>query len=135
MINVTVKGDAQCIAKLEKLSKGLADLQPAFTNMQDLIVQEFKANFGAKGAVLNQPWAARKGSYPWPILNKTGKLKNSWETKAESKKLTINNVTDYAGYHHFGTKYLPVRTLVAHSANIIKIAQTRIIAYLKGLIS
>ena len=141
MVEITVTGASELQIRLNKLQKGIKDLQPAFEAMQDGIVQEFVANFPAKGAVLGSPWPDRKsgrgprGGYTWPLLDKTHKLKYNWTKKAEPQQLTITNPTTYATYHHFGTIYLPVRKLVGSSANIIKIATNYITKYIKLLIS
>lgn len=139
MIKAKVQGILELEQKMRKLSKGVKDLSPAFEDMSGLIVQEFTANFNESGRVLGEPWPPRKREYSWPLLIKTGNLKaggsGGWTKKPEKKKLTIINPVEYAAYHNFGTKTLPVRKLVGPSVNIIKIATTRIIKYLKTLIS
>lgn len=131
MQNISIQGADEVQAKLGRLESGLIDLQPAFEDMADTIVQEFKANFPAKGTLLGEEWPPRKRKYAWPILIKTGTLQGNWENKAEPRKLEIKNPTDYAKYHHFGSVYLPVRRLVGPSTNIIQIAKDRITAYIK----
>ena len=130
-ITITVKGADQVQRKLQNLQRGVRDLTPAFRDMQDSIILEFLANFPAKGEVLNSPWPPRKRAYPWPILDKTGKMKGNWKAKPSARELRIENPTDYATYHNFGTAYLPVRKLVGSNQNIIKLAMTRIQIFLK----
>jgi hypothetical protein len=99
--------------------------------MKELVIQEFKANFEATGQLLDAPWPPRKRNYSWPLLNKTGKMKGNWKSEVAPKQLKIENPTEYATYHHFGTPRLPVRKLVGKSANIIEIATRHITIFLK----
>lgn len=136
MITVKVKGDQEAIRKVQKLIKANGDLKPVFEDVAKSIIQEFKANFPAKGGVLNSPWAPRKKEYPWPLLMKTGTLRNAWEKKAEKKKLAIENTVDYAKYHHFGMPpQKGPRKLVGFTPKILQLIKDRIVAYIKRAIA
>lgn len=128
-----VIGIENVINKLTKISGAVKNLSPAFDDMEGVITQEFKANFPAKGSNLQAPWKPRRRAYPWPILEKTGTMKKSWEKKVTPKYLEIKNTTDYATYHHFGGAYLPVRKLVGGTVKIMDIIKTRIEKYIKSL--
>lgn len=131
---VEVVGGDKAIATLARLRQSAENLQPAFAEMAPLIIQEFTSNFDSQGTLLDAKWKPRVRSYPWPILQKTGKLKASWNAKPESRDLTIKNTADYATYQHFGSTRLPARKLVGKSDQIIKIALNFITKFLKEFI-
>lgn len=134
-MKVEVQGMEKVLKKLHNLERGVKDLTPAFTDVSVVLIQEFKANFNAQGNVLEAPWKPRVKSYPWPLLQKTGKMKSSWLSKPTRKDLEISNTAKYAQYHHFGSTRLPVRKLVNKTNKIMKMALDRIELYLKKLIS
>lgn len=134
-MKVQVEGMEKVLKKLSNLERGVKDLSPAFKDVSVILVQEFKANFNAQGNVLEAPWKSRVKSYPWPILQKTGKLKKAWKDKVSRKDLIISNTAKYAQYHHFGSSRLPVRKLVNKTNKIVKMALDRVELYLKKLIS
>ena len=113
-----ISGIESLSKKLAQMNQNIKNLKPAFDKMAPEIIKKYKENFPARGSVLNSPWKPRKKSYPWPILNKTGKLKNTWNSVSSSRALEIKNPTPYATYHHFGTKFLPIRKLVGVSRSI-----------------
>lgn len=119
---------------LKKVSKAVAlakDLKPAFDDIGKVVVQEFTANFDSEGGILESPWPKRQKEYAWPLLNKTGRLKSTWTTKAEPKKLTITNPVEYAKYHHFGMYPQATRPLVGATQKILQIILDRVIKFVK----
>jgi len=116
--------------RIDGFKKRLADLSPAFADSGDVILQEFKANFSEEGRILTDGWQPRKKSYPWPILEKTGKLKNTWNSKIENKKLTISSPIEYATYHQFGTPKMPARKIVGITKSLLENVIDRIKKYL-----
>lgn len=70
--------------------------------------------FGAGGHQLHggASWAPRKRFYPWPILWKTGSLKASLGYQLSGLKVTFDNDSPYAVYHHFGTKNMDERPVI-----------------------
>ncbi len=139
MIDVQLTGQSEAIVKIQGLQKGCENAQAAFDAMAPGIVQELVANFPAEGSLLGDPWEPRKydgtaKENAWPILDKTGKMKQSWQSVAESNKLTITNMADYATYHNFGTAFLPIRKIVGFSDAIIQIIQQKFTIYLKNFI-
>lgn len=128
----TVIGLDKALSKLTRISGAVKDMSPAFDDMEGVITQEFKANFPAEGGNLEAPWRQRLKTYPWPLLQKTGKMKGAWEKKVRPKELEIKNAAEYATYHHFGSAYLPVRKLVGGTRKIADIIKVRIEKFLKS---
>lgn len=119
-MQISAVGAKEYTRKLDKLKRALTDLRPAFSDIGDISVKEYKANFPAKGDVLESSWPPRKRSYPWPILVKTGKMKANWKVKPTKGDVTVLNPTAYARYHHFGTPKLPIRKLVGVTSAMMR---------------
>ena len=56
------------------------------------------------------PWALRKDDKKHPLLNKTGRMKRSFQFKSNRKGFTIQNSSPYSGYHEEGTNRMPKRS-------------------------
>ena len=130
-IKVKVTGVDRVTAKLSKVKGAIDTVRPALNKVAPKITKEFKTNFDTAGGTLKSKWAPRVRDYPWPLLVKSGTMKKSWDKEAQAKKLTIENTSPYAGYHHFGTATLPVRRLVGSTSRIVKMIKAAIIEHVK----
>lgn len=56
------------------------------------------------------PWAPRKSGGKWPLLIKSGSLRQSigWKLQG-SDTVVVGTDKKYAGYHQTGTKHMPAR--------------------------
>ena len=95
----------------DHITPGLVDLADHFEHLPmeeiaGVMVASVHENFEAEGRP--DPWEPRKDDNPWPILNKTGALKNSIESMVSGNEITV-----YAGFygqfHDEGTTWLPAR--------------------------
>jgi phage gpG-like protein len=110
-----VIGFEQAIKHLDQMKAGLK-AKKTYDDISNIMVESTQNNFQAGGR--DPQWPERKRTYPWPILNKTGKMKN--QSLSELKiwlrqgQLNILNVysTVYAKFHQYGTGRLPVRKFV-----------------------
>lgn len=98
-------------AKFESIKKAMADLRPAFNEIKDEVVKIHVQNIDTRGKTFKSPWPKRKALYPWPLMNKTGKLRSSFNGKVTKMKLEVTNKVPYARYHHLGMGRLPERKL------------------------
>lgn len=91
--------------KLQRLSAdGKAVARTAIARELENLVQE---GFDARVEPRGRAWEERKQDYPWPILEKTGRMRHSFAYNASGSNVTIsNNATDggreYALFHQFG---------------------------------
>lgn len=111
-ISITIDGQEEVVATLKGISSRGKNLKPALDKAASLVITTLKANFQSNGAKLNKPWTARRYSYPWPLLNKTGRMKKSFKKHTSSKQTVISNPTPYFKYHQLGTRSLPVRSML-----------------------
>ena len=97
---ITLEGEKQLIRRLNKLAVSVKDFRPELQKSTSFLKGFFGVNvFASRGAAIGEPWVARKEQYPWPILEKTGRMKRSFMTKAERLKGTVWNAVNYFKYH------------------------------------
>ncbi len=110
-----ITGFEQAMKHLDQMKAGIK-AKKTYDDISNVMMNSTQSNFQAGGR--DPQWPERKRSYPWPILNKTGKMKNQSLSELrvwlQQGRLNILNVysTFYAKYHQYGTTRLPVRKFV-----------------------
>ena len=99
-------------------------------SLAPLVYKDFDSHFmNAQGP--DGPWAPRKHSYPNPILIKSGKLIYAAATKDGAGTIlryregalefgVDGSVVNYAGFHEYGTQFMPARPWAYLSENAIE---------------
>lgn len=78
----------------------------------------FRKSFTNEGFTDNtfSPWKKRQKQVGWPLLNKTGALKNSLKVTSRGQNyFIISSDVKYAAYHNEGTDRLPKREFIGES--------------------
>ena len=108
-------GFEQAMKHLDQMKAGLR-AKKTYDDISDIMVKSTQSNFQAGGR--DPQWPERKRTYTWPILNKTGKMKDQslselriWLQQGHQYILNVYS-TYYAKYHQYGTKRLPVRKFI-----------------------
>lgn len=97
-ISVTLEGEQQVHRKLLIVANGITDFSNPLRNIGGELQKTFQLNFAQEGALFGG-WADRKKDYPWPILNKTGRMRQGFRQNVGMETLTITNVVPYFKYH------------------------------------
>ena len=97
-ISVTLEGEQQVKRRLLIVANGITDFEEPLRNIGSELQKTFQLNFAQEGAIFGG-WAARKQDYPWPILNKTGRMRQGFRQNLGKQELLISNVTPYFKYH------------------------------------
>jgi hypothetical protein len=116
MASSGVKGDFSKLVKLQRAFSEMAGegfkkriYEALEGEARDLIDQGFDAMAAPDGA----PWDAREKPRPWPLLDKTGKLRRGFRVEVTGKGLRVTNSAPYGGFLQRGTKRgLPSRRMV-----------------------
>jgi len=133
---ISVNGLKAVQKKLGEIRKGLKNSKPILDEIADSAIKNYKQNFKEKGKRLEAPWPPRKRSYPHPILVKTGKLKRGFKKESvTNKKAVITNPVEYAKYHQFGTRKLPIRKIIGYSKVIRDIIIGKYTKYIRKIIN
>lgn len=83
------------------------DVDEAFTRQQD--------------PQTGRPWPQRKGLYPWPMLDKSGRMKERAQSAAANAAINGSTLTltmrspKYSQFHMSGTRYMAKRRFVGSS--------------------
>lgn len=81
------------------------------------------SNFASHGRLSPAGWAAYKNQtlVNQRLLEKSGRLRQSWHVDANGENVTVRSGVSYAGAHHYGTKTLPARPLVPEGHTLVEL--------------
>lgn len=91
--------------KLQRLSTEGRDVaREAIRREVENLIEE---GFNARVEPRQRAWEPRKRDYPWPILEKTGKMRASYHVKADGPNIHVTNSAtergrNYPLFHQFG---------------------------------
>lgn len=113
---IDTKGLTDLTALLEKLPLLGPTVAIILDKIGGLILADVDERFAKEGP----NWRSRKKFYSWPILTKTGRLRNSfikkvYETRVEVySDLTVKGRKNWnlASLHHRGTRHMPARPIL-----------------------
>lgn len=120
-IRVVIKGDKKVISQLKNINNAFKDWKPELTAVGDFL-KDFYADpvfeteggiFAARWQKLSTAYSVRKAEqYPGRgILEASGTMRRSYETKVFSNLLQLINPVEYAVYHQEG-RGVPERLLI-----------------------
>jgi phage gpG-like protein len=120
-IRVEIKGDKKAVAQLKNIISAFSDWKPELEAVGDYL-KNFYQNpvFETEGGIFNRRWQPLQPAYAirkatkWPgrgILEASGRMRKSYETKVFSNMLSLINPTEYAAYHQEG-RGVPERVLI-----------------------
>ena len=98
VISGAIEGDLQLSRKLMGVSTDLNNFRVPLERSKSQLLHTTEINFKASGRLMGG-WQPRKRLYGWPILNKTGRMKNGFKSKVSSTRMEIWNPTTYFKYH------------------------------------
>lgn len=97
-IRFTLEGEAEVARRFRGINADLKDFRPEFQKSANYLKDFFSGEvFDTRGAVIGKPW--KPTGNPWPILERSGKMRRSFKTKAGSKSAEVWNATTYFKYH------------------------------------
>ena len=100
---ITLEGEKQLSRRLGKLADNISDFQPEISDSTSLLKTFFSVDvFNTRGSAIGESWVARKKEYPWKILERTGRMRRSFATRAEKLKGEVWNAVTYFKYHQSG---------------------------------
>lgn len=98
-ISIDIEGEKQLNRRLLIISDGVSDFSRPLTAIGSELQKTFQDNFAEEGSLFGG-WAKRKDNNPWPILQKTGRMRGSFRTRQSGKdKIILDNPTPYFKYH------------------------------------
>lgn len=102
MITVEAQsGDVKQLSrKLLVVADGLNDFTEPLEAVGAELQKSFQLNFSKRGSLF-QPggWPARKKGYPWPLLEKTGSMRQSFEQSVDKQEIRLWNSAPHFPFH------------------------------------
>ena len=99
-ISFELEGEKQLSRNLRNVSADLGDWTDTFKKVGLQLQTLFSgAVFETEGREIGEPWVKRKKDYPWPLLQKSGKMRGGFEYEARKDQVKIFNKVPYFVYH------------------------------------
>ncbi len=99
-IKFEIEGETQLSRRFGAISDKVNDFKPTFEKTGIFLKDFFGGEvFTTEGRAIGEPWVKRKKAYPWPPLQRSGRMRKSFVHQAEAKKVSVWNTTDYFKYH------------------------------------
>lgn len=97
---ITLEGEKQLSRRLGKLADNVKDFSPELGKSTNFLKSFFSGEvFATRGGAIGEPWVERKQVYPWPILERTGRMRKSFMARAEKLRGEVWNAVTYFKYH------------------------------------
>jgi len=127
MLTFELQGEKQLIRKFRGIKLAGRNWLPTMRLIgRDLTGVFSGVVFDTQGRAIGEPWKKRKKPKPWPLLDRTGKLKGGFRYKAKRLSVEIYNITNYFIYHQSNQprRKLPRRVMMKldnkRKANIMR---------------
>lgn len=114
------QGDVDWKVYLSDIEKRMRNLTPVFERFGGYMLESIERTHKAEGRP--QKWQAlspktvkeriRLGFGAGPILDRTGKMRRSYQYEAKPRSFKVWNSTKYHKFHQSGTKYIPQRLTI-----------------------
>lgn len=139
-LSIEIEGEKQLSAELLIAAGHIKDFSlPLAASAQELI-KSFDMNFDRRGAMFGG-WVARKKNYPWPLMEKTGRLRGGFYSHTGKEQAVVGNamMDAYGKYHQSNQsrRKMPRRVFMeideARRNYIIKAFQRHIVESTRGL--
>ena len=113
-VTFEVEGTNEVAAMFGKSIQRSGDFRKPLEKSSKLMLKTFDQNFGRQGQTLGEPWKKRKKNYPWPMLEKTGAMRKSFNYDLDADQSTLSNEAPYFKYHQSNKprKKLPRRIMM-----------------------
>jgi len=104
-VTIVLEGEKVLSRRLLNAQYAFKSLHAPFETINTELQKTFQMNFSTQGSLFGG-WAERKPQYKngervdtWPLLNKTGNMKDSFDGVATDSQLVIFNTAPYFKYH------------------------------------
>jgi phage gpG-like protein len=97
-LDATIEGDRELSRRLLITADGIDDFREPLTRIGDELLHTFDANFASRGSLFGG-WAQRKSPAPWPLLERTGTMRRSFDKNVDKDMVKLWNSAPYFGFH------------------------------------
>lgn len=89
-LQMGLQGETQIDRILGISAEGVTDFTKPLNDSKTIILDRVQQNFDKRGALFGG-WKPRTKDYPWPTLEKTGKMRRSFTSAVTSTQLEVSN--------------------------------------------
>ncbi len=110
----TLEGEKQLSRRLLKIPDNIGSFKKPLFKIGREVRISVDANFGSRGALFGERWAPRKDHKSHPLLEKTGRMRRSFNQRLGDDYVEIANSSDYFAFHQSAAprKKLPRRVML-----------------------
>lgn len=136
-LSITIEGEKQVSRKLGILDQRIQDFRTPLTKSVQYMLRIIDRNFDMSGGLFGG-WAPRKDNNPWPLLQKSGRMRGGFIDEVRQTEAIIGNNISYFRYHQSNKpRYkLPRRIMMmirnADATHIVKNFHQHALDTLKG---
>ena len=98
-VSFEVEGNKEVAAMFDTAGKRAGNMREPMTRIRDMMLKTFDLNFASHGKVLGEPWKPRRIGRPWPMLERTGMMRNSFTGRVGGNFVELYNTQNYFKYH------------------------------------
>lgn len=95
----SIEGEKQISRRLDLTPYKLGNFTEPLMRIGVELKSAVDSNYSSRGALFGAKWKKRKDKNPWPLLEKTGAMRHSFEQRLGPSYLEMYNTADYFRYH------------------------------------
>jgi phage gpG-like protein len=136
-ISIDIEGETQLSRRLLIVADGITNFETPLKNIGNELLKTFDMNFAEEGRLFGG-WKERKQDYPWPILQKSGRMRQSFRSSVGQTQVSLKNTAPYFKYHQSNRprRRLPRRVMMKVDQDrktfIIKTLQSYIVGLIRS---
>jgi len=113
-LNWSIEGEKQISRRFNQIPDDVGSFKVPLFRIGRELRTSVDMNFNSRGALFGERWPSRKDKKPWPLLEKTGRMRRGFEQRLGPEYVEIYNTTDYFKYHQsiLPRKKLPRRVML-----------------------
>jgi len=137
-LSADIEGSKELSRRLLKIPADIGNFKVPLFKVDREVRISIEANYGSRGALFGERWAPRKDSKPHPLLEKTGRMRRSFESDLGPDYVAITNSAEQFKFHQSAAprKKLPRRVMMKldelRKTFIVKTFQAHVKDALKG---
>lgn len=97
-LSAELEGEVQISRRLGFVAKEIDDFSPALEASSNTLLKSFDNNFEARGKLYGG-WAPRKVMVDWPLLEKTGDMRGSFDAAVTKSQAVLFNTAEQFPFH------------------------------------
>lgn len=134
-LQMGLEGETQIDRVLGITVEGVSDFREPLEESKTIILDRVEQNFNGRGKLFGG-WQPRKVNKPWPLMERTARLRNGFRGNVTGDTLKVDNPVPYFPYHQSNKarKKLPRRVMLQIDSTSAILITKAFQAYLVGLL-